>query len=311
MTVPKVFKTIEDQIKILRSRGLRVDSRHKTILLHENYYNIINGYKKPFLASCGPNETYLRGTSFKEIIALYEFDRSLRYITLRRLLKMETHIKSVVAYVFSKYHGYDHKLYLDATNFDIKNRTIKAIGKLISTCQDIIIQKNTKHDAITHYLSKSNYVPLWVLTGVLTMGNISRFYSLMKKNERDEVAQILNTREDHLRNYLVLFTDFRNVCAHSDRLYNLFFTKKKIPAIPLTFQAVSVDGKPFSCSYNYNFFTFLLCMKLLSPNTGKDSFASLKKEIEKELNRLSRQLHTVTIESILTSMGFPKNWSSI
>ena len=111
MTVPKVFKTIEDQIKILRSRGLRVDSRHKTILLHENYYNIINGYKKPFLASCGPNETYLRGTSFKEIIALYEFDRSLRYITLRRLLKMETHIKSVVAYVFSKYHGYDHKLY--------------------------------------------------------------------------------------------------------------------------------------------------------------------------------------------------------
>ena len=52
-------------------------------------------------------------------------------------------------------------------------------------------------------------------------------------------------------------------------------------------------------------------MKLLSPNTGKDSFASLKKEIEKELNRLSRQLHTVTIESILTSMGFPKNWSSI
>lgn len=45
----KEFKTIAEQIHILKTRGMRVGEEASTILLRENYYSVINGYKDPFL----------------------------------------------------------------------------------------------------------------------------------------------------------------------------------------------------------------------------------------------------------------------
>lgn len=41
----KEFKTIAEQIHILETRGMRIGKEASTILLRENYYSIINGYK--------------------------------------------------------------------------------------------------------------------------------------------------------------------------------------------------------------------------------------------------------------------------
>ena len=34
------------------------------------------------------------------------------------------------------------------------------------------------------------YLPLWVLNNILTLGTISKFYSLMKQNERQTISKI-------------------------------------------------------------------------------------------------------------------------
>ena len=41
----KEFKTIAEQIHIPETRGMRIDEEASTILLRENYYSVINGYK--------------------------------------------------------------------------------------------------------------------------------------------------------------------------------------------------------------------------------------------------------------------------
>lgn len=41
----KEFKTIAEQIHILETRGMRIGEEASTILLRENYYSVINGYK--------------------------------------------------------------------------------------------------------------------------------------------------------------------------------------------------------------------------------------------------------------------------
>lgn len=41
----KEFKTIAEQIHILETRGMRIGEEASTILLRENYYSIVNGYK--------------------------------------------------------------------------------------------------------------------------------------------------------------------------------------------------------------------------------------------------------------------------
>lgn len=52
----KEFKTLSQQLNILRDRGLNIptDDKPKKVLREENYYSIINGYKELFL---GPNVT--------------------------------------------------------------------------------------------------------------------------------------------------------------------------------------------------------------------------------------------------------------
>ena len=68
----KAFKTISEQVDILRKRGVTVpnDRSIEKYLGQENYYNIINGYKDLFLLTIKTeisDETYKKGTSFFEI----------------------------------------------------------------------------------------------------------------------------------------------------------------------------------------------------------------------------------------------------
>ena len=92
----KEFKTYRQLLTILRERGLNINvgyqgSRVMRILESENYYNVINGYKDFFLAthaSATTAETYISGATFDEIYALYSFDRNIRIIYLKYLLKV-------------------------------------------------------------------------------------------------------------------------------------------------------------------------------------------------------------------------------
>ena len=66
------------------------------------------------------DETYLAGTKFDEIYALYLFDRELRNLFIRYILEIENNVKSVLAHVFSDKYGHDN--YLRIANFDTSVR---------------------------------------------------------------------------------------------------------------------------------------------------------------------------------------------
>ncbi len=115
----KPFRTHNQQLKILRKRGMDVptNGQPKRILERENYCNLIDGYKDLF-ANPGMTESYKPGTQFQEIVALYNFDFELRHALLKPILKIETHVKSRIAYRFSQQYGHDN--YLKLVNFDLE-----------------------------------------------------------------------------------------------------------------------------------------------------------------------------------------------
>ncbi len=83
----KEYKTFNQQLNILRKRGLTVpkDGEPKRFLEQENYYNVINGYKDLFLQKDVSGEyivpdRYLANTHFNELKALFLFDRELRIL---------------------------------------------------------------------------------------------------------------------------------------------------------------------------------------------------------------------------------------
>lgn len=88
----KTFTSTNAQLRKLRSRGMVISngSKAKRIIEMENYYNLINGYKRLFLdpSYSGPDEAYLPGTRFEEVYALYLFDRELRNLFMRYILEI-------------------------------------------------------------------------------------------------------------------------------------------------------------------------------------------------------------------------------
>ena len=80
MLVTKEFKTIDQQIEILKNKGLIIGDENKAydILLKENYF-FINGYRHLFMNSPS-DKTFVSGATFDELYALFQFDRYSRNI---------------------------------------------------------------------------------------------------------------------------------------------------------------------------------------------------------------------------------------
>ena len=308
----KLFKTYNEQMEILRSRGLKVDEGAIRTLETENYYNVINGYKDLFLEISSPEEKFKDGADFDEIYGLYEFDRELRFIFLKQLLKLETNIKSVIAYKFSEKYGHDN--YLKLGNFDTNknNSELQSIMGVISTLQRAISDQSGKHNAITHYITKYGYVPFWVLVSVLTFGNISKFYGILKLQDRQSVAKEFGLQENVLRGYLKAMSIFRNICAHDERLYSTKLNGIEIKAGPIHTElqiCKNANGKHLQGTNDV--FSLMICIKELLPQNRTIEFSEMIRHIDGQLNKLSSKIHTININDILHLMGLPGNWKEI
>ena len=82
----KIFKTLEEQVDILRGKGLIVEDVEETkeILLRENYF-FINGYR-PVLMNSVSDKTFVIGATFRELYSIFLFDRAFRTILFKNLL---------------------------------------------------------------------------------------------------------------------------------------------------------------------------------------------------------------------------------
>ncbi len=313
----KEFKTIDDQVNLLKSRNIifNDEQNNKQLLLHNNYYNIINGYKDLFLDNNNlPN--YKNGTNFEEIYSLYEFDRQLRNIFLEYILKIENSLRALVAYYFSKEHGNDNYLKLD--NFetykntfaskDTKQKQIKHIQILIGNINKNIAQ-NIETKYINHYMTYHGFLPLWVLVNILSFGDICNFYKLMQQKERIEVSKAFNISENDLYSLLNILCKARNLCAHDERLYNYKFqTSTSINDTKYhSMLNLSKINNRYSIGKN-DLFAVVIALKLL---LNKEDYDKFHHKLFSRIMSIKSKLKTITLDDILKSMNFPKNWHDI
>lgn len=297
----KCFRDTRTQIGILKCRGLVIKNKSfaKRVIRETNYYNLINGYKTPFILQSTPYEQYISGTRFEELYALYEFDRKLRIITLEEILRIEKQAKTLIAYCFSKEHG--HRDYLKFENFDtIGSSKFIHVSKLLSELYRKI-NLNEKDDAVLHYVSGKNYLPLWVLVNALSLGDISKFYSNMLPNERDEVAKRLKwgIREAQLSNLLFFLSSVRNRCAHDERLY-CYHSHVQV--------YLNNYHRYFHARTQNGYFSVIITLKLL---LSKKEFLAYFKKVSSLLDELNSQLSTISLRKIRDTMDLPTNWKKI
>ncbi len=322
MIINKPFKTYNQQLKILRSRNLLIPNGSKAIkiLRRENYYAVINGYKDIFLDPSHSSDYYKDGTSFDNIYALYCFDRNLRSILLKYILRMESSLKAKIAYRFSEEYPTNFN-YLDMKNF---GDNIPAVTALIAHISNDIknnveqFRPGQKASPFCHYLNVHKELPLWGLMKKLSLGETAHFYAALtdslkicvlsdvckeyQKEYRLSAPKVPNSADVlSFTQMLDFIVKFRNICAHGERMYDTVIKRKKnIPQITFFYM-----NKPLTFSSRFADVIHILGLFLL-----KSDYKEFVKEISAEIYSVSAKQSPHITNEILSKIGFPKNWEN-
>lgn len=271
--------TIEEQIAILRSRGLLVDQDAGRILSQCGYYTLINGYKDPFIDSSSSSrsreDSFLPGSSLKQVFSLYIYDSQIRSNLFYLLNSIEVQMKSAISLHFSLKYGASHWKYLTPDSFTPAPSKRKYVNRLISKIQNDITVFQTKnaHPAICHAMEKYNQIPLWVLNTVLSFGTMSNFYDNLKDDMKKKIAREIHPEitPSQLSSILYFLTKVRNKCAHNNRLYShkkdqMGKYYEMIPELPVH-EALGIPRDPVTNYYKYgqdDLLAVLICASIFA-----------------------------------------------
>lgn len=303
----KIFKTLDEQIDILKARGLVIDdvAYAKEILFRENYF-FVSGYRHLFMRKYNDDQ-FLKGTRFDELYAAFVFDRKLRNIMFKYILVIENNIKSIISYQMSKKYGYKEKDYLDPKNFTQDSLKARQVYDILNKTKRQIRINGKEHTATMHYLSNYGYIPMWILVKVLSFGIVSELYSILKLEDQEAIASFYHLDAETLAIYLSLLANFRNLCAHEEVLYD-HRTQKEIPDTKYH-ELLDIPKEEGEYIYGKNdLFVLAIIMKQM---LTEGEFRELIYEIGYEIDVLDGIVDVVPLHTILNKIGFPNNWREL
>ncbi len=303
----KTFKTLDEQVRILESRGLIINdyNRTKEILFKENYF-FINGYRH-LLIDPENKGRFVQGATFEELYSIFVFDRRMRNIMFKNILIIENNIKSIISYQLSKKYGYKEKDYLNPKHFRQESFKLSQVNDIINKMKRQIRLNGKQHRATKHYISNYGYIPMWVSVKVLSFGIISELYTILKDEDQEEIASFYNIDRRDLSIYLSILSNYRNLCAHEDILYD-HQTQRSIPDNRYH-QILNIPKTDDEYIYGKNdFFAVLIILKQM---LSEDEFHDAIREISYEIDILDGKIDSVDTSVILNKIGFPNNWRDI
>ncbi len=285
----KQYKSPNDLLEYIISKGVIVSNKENALnkIKKYSYYSIVNSYKSVFKTS---ENDYKKDVTFDEIYSLYKFDKNIRSIFLKYILEIETIIRTLLAEVISSKYGIEDYLIVD--NFD-DSVDESIIQDSIDKIAEEINKQNGKHEAVTHYINNYGFVPPFVLTKILTLGELSRLYTMLKQADRQSISKEFKISDKILKQIMKNMTMIRNICAHNDRLFS-FHSKFLI-----TFK--NIDKNYQNKDNSTNIYMIMKSMECLLDEDKKQEF---EYSINIEIKKLKNKLKSVDINIILYLMGF-------
>ena len=108
-------------------------------------------------------------------------------------------------------------------------------------------------------------------------------------------------------NYLTLLSNYRNLCAHEDILYD-HTTQRTIPDNKFhSFLDIPMVDDEYIYGKN-DLFSLVIILKYMLTT---DEFSLMIDEIKREVDVLDDKVSTVPLDAILNKIGFPSNWYDI
>ena len=261
-----------DQLALLKSRGISVTDEPKAIsILKEISYYRLSAYFLPYQSV---KDTFNPGTTFKQIIDTYSFDRELRLLVFDCIERIEIAIRTQIIYQMAYHYNDSH--WQDNQSLFIKPYYNKIGIKVdpFSEFQSIISKAKTVRTPevfIQHYLnnySSPSNPPSWMCFELLTIGEMSNIYrGLSSKVDKKRIASFFDLHPTVFISWLHSLTYVRNICAHHARLWNKELAIKPELLLNPTGDWISI---PFNNNKRLFYFLCVLKYLLLRANPGNN-----------------------------------------
>lgn len=276
---------VDKQIELLKSRNLIIDDVvfARNILSNITYYRL-SSYMKFFQT----NDIFNDGVTFEDIVSLYNFDKDFKFLIFENIRIIEISLRAKICLHMCSNYG---------THWFFNVENFKNSFAYTKTLDIFNNEKELSKDTFIKYYfekySEPELPPFWMITEVLSMGDLSKILSGLNYKDIKQIAKDL-TPEFYtapvLANWVHVLATIRNICAHHSRLWN---RKLKIK--------FSEPQKIVEWNNNYvipdNVYSICFVISLLLKNNPYNDF-------ENKLNQLFAKY--VNIDK--TKMGFPASW---
>lgn len=266
----KPWHSYQDQLNLLKSRGLTVSDEAKALehLERIGYYRL-SGYWYSFREfsfqqdpitkklSSIITDNFHPNTQFIDAVNLYVFDKRLRLLALDGLERIEIALRVDIAYLLGKRDMFAHR---DIANFHPTFAT-KLDGKTGKTKHqqwlekyDVLVSRS-KEDFVKHHRQKygASDFAIWEAVELWDFGALSQLFAMMKVKDKEKISLKYGVDDWKVfQSWLVSLNYLRNLSAHHSRLWNRnitdqpkLATKGKIAFCDVFIGKADLIAKPF------------------------------------------------------------------
>ncbi len=217
--------TVDDQLDVLRGRGLIIDNYEEAKeALEKTSYFRLSGYWS-IMERDHKKHVFRPNSKFSTVVDYYNFDKELKLLIFSAIQIIEVALRTkMIKHFGSEPFWFMFREY--AINADHFQENYERIEKEVKRSRERFIVEHFQKYA------QPELPPVWKTLEVLSFGTLSRLYSNFKDSTaKQNVAKEFGlTHFKILRSWLECITILRNCSAHHLRVFNRVFPVE--PIIP-------------------------------------------------------------------------------
>lgn len=282
-------------------------SAHKKILVRAGYFNIVNGYKTPFVSGQDNHgvHSYISGTSIGELQSVKKFDDQLRAFLLQYITQVEEETRTLSGYKFDECNDNGSIPWYD-TNAYSPNKSLQEKMGVISKAYSEL--SKSQLDYVKFYMNNHKQIPTWITFKVV---NFSTFIDIIQVSKMDvshslcELYDLIDSN-GHPNVKLLIgslhwMRKIRNSCAHNERIYCL---TRKSDSRGRSGRILEKYFRMLKPSYSRNLdqkiFDLIVYFKYFLP---KNEYKQFITELKNMLLDLASKIHPHAFEYVRGQMG--------
>jgi len=318
----KPWLRVADQIAQLEERGVVIGNRKSAhALLNSVGYYRLTGYLYPFreseenLDGDGRSRVqilnaYRSGTTLTYVAELIDFDRQLRMLVMEGVERIEIAARMKIGHILGRQSVFAHEdpnCFTTAFTTASTDARDPAPSKHVEWLQRVKKrQEDSDETFVKHFNEKYDArMPVWALTEILELGQLSILYRGINQQEAEEIAGSFGVpTKKIMASWLASLNYVRNVAAHHGRLFNRNLqnapSRPKKSHVPLLNHLRDGDS-PKTTFGIYNALAVIAYMLIsVEPNANWSS-------------RLAALLQGFPVSEVVTlrSMGVPDEWETL